>query len=89
MATDDPGGRQANLELTPLGPHSFRLSLRLADPAGVARIGQMVGSPPDERLLGLGERFTGVDQRGRVVNVWAEDRRLAGYGDTSYAPVPS
>jgi hypothetical protein len=51
----------------------------------------MLGSvlaTPDERFVGFGERFTGVDQRGRAVDVWAEDRRLAAYGKSTYAPLP-
>jgi alpha-D-xyloside xylohydrolase len=39
-------------------------------------------------LLGFGERFTAVDQRGRVVTTWADDRRVAGYGDSTYTPLP-
>jgi alpha-glucosidase (family GH31 glycosyl hydrolase) len=45
-------------------------------------------APPDERFVGLGERFDSVNQRGRTVDVWAEDRRVAGYGPSTYAPIP-
>ena len=88
VQTDDPSGRLATVDLTTLGPRTFRLGLRFSSPDGVAALGQALESPADERLLGLGERFTSVDQRGRVVDLWTEDRRLAGYGDTTYAPLP-
>jgi hypothetical protein len=87
-ATDDPGGRLATVRLTSLGPRSFRLHLALTDPDEIVALGQAVPSPADERLLGFGERFTAVDQRGQVVTTWADDRRMAGYGNTTYAPLP-
>lgn len=54
---------------------------------------------PNDHFLGLGERFDSVDQRGRVVPVWAEEgaigigtgRRedLIPHGDvTAYMPIP-
>src|SRR5581483_5543303 len=30
----------------------------------------------------------GVNQRGRTVRIWAEDRRAVGYGDSTYLPIP-
>ena len=45
-------------------------------------------SPADERFVGFGERFDSVNQRGRSVEMWAEDRRVANYGPSTYAPIP-
>ncbi|MFW6145913.1 MAG: TIM-barrel domain-containing protein [Planctomycetota bacterium] len=48
-----------------------------------------VGGPlePGERLWGTGERFNALDQRGRDVTLWAEDRWLQTEGN-SYVPIP-
>ena len=40
-----------------------------------------------ERLYGTGERFNAVDQRGREVEIWAEDRWCETEGN-SYLPIP-
>jgi alpha-glucosidase (family GH31 glycosyl hydrolase) len=45
-------------------------------------------SDADEVLLGLGERFDGVSLAGKRIALWAADRRDAGYGDSTYLPVP-
>ncbi len=87
-ATDDPDGRRLTVEVQRLGPRVFRLTATASDPAGVVSVGGSLVADPEERFVGLGERFTGVDQRGRVVEVWAADRRVAGYGDSTYAPLP-
>jgi alpha-D-xyloside xylohydrolase len=52
-----------------------------------AMLGSFV-SAADEHFVGLGERFDGVDQRGHIVETWADDRRVAGYGPSTYAPIP-
>ncbi|MBN1444832.1 MAG: glycoside hydrolase family 31 protein [Candidatus Omnitrophica bacterium] len=41
----------------------------------------------DERIYGTGERFNGVNQRGKKILVWAEDRYLQTEGN-SYLPIP-
>ncbi|MCC7104053.1 MAG: glycoside hydrolase family 31 protein, partial [Chloroflexi bacterium] len=87
-ATDDPSGRTATVRLESLGPADLRVTLEVSDPGGITAVSQSFPSPQDERFVGFGERFTGVDQRGRVVTTWANDRRAAGYGDSTYAPVP-
>jgi len=48
-----------------------------------------VGGPLEagERLWGTGERFNALDQRGRDVTIWAEDRWLQTEGN-SYVPIP-
>ncbi|MFA7290525.1 MAG: hypothetical protein WC055_16750, partial [Melioribacteraceae bacterium] len=45
------------------------------------------GMETDEALFGTGERFNGVNQRGRKVTVWAEDRWCHTEGN-SYLPIP-
>ncbi len=84
-ATDDPAGRVLVVEAHSLGPRVFRLTIVPSEPAGVQAIGGAIRASEDEQLVGLGERFTGVNQRGHLVDVWAEDRVLAGYGDSTYA----
>jgi alpha-glucosidase (family GH31 glycosyl hydrolase) len=86
--TDDPRVSLA-IEARALAPRRLRLSL--TPDAGTLEVQALLGSVlagPDERFVGFGERFTGVNQRGQVVDVWAEDRRLAAYGASTYAPLP-
>jgi alpha-D-xyloside xylohydrolase len=86
--TDDPR-LSVSVEARLLAPRRVRLSL--TPQAGADQVGAMLGSvlaTPDERFVGFGERFTGVNQRGRTIDVWAEDRRLAAYGESTYAPLP-
>ena len=86
--TDDPAGGAIALEIRALGPRALRMSVT---PDSLSPVGALQGgfeALPDERLVGLGERFDGVNQRGRLVDVWAEDRRVAGYGSSTYAPIP-
>ena len=85
--TTVPSGLRAVVTLELGGAGALRLRAALRD--GVAqRVAVSAVTPPGERFLGLGERFTGVDQRGQTVRIWAEDRRAAGYGDSTYLPVP-
>src|SRR5207302_997660 len=86
--TDDPGGGAIAVEIRVLGPRALRLTVM---PDSVSPVTAVLGgfeAPPDERFVGLGERFDSVNQRGRTVDVWAEDRRVAGYGPSTYAPIP-
>ncbi len=87
-ATDDPAGRTVLVELAALGPRAVRLRVTPDDPPSVARVGGAVVAETGERFLGFGERFDAVDQRGRVVRTWAEDRRYVGFGAATYAPIP-
>jgi alpha-D-xyloside xylohydrolase len=87
-ATDEPNGRTAHLDLDSLGPRTVRLSFALSDPSWVAAIGQAVEAAADERFLGFGERFGSLDQRGRLLQTWAQDRRDVEFGDATYAPIP-
>jgi alpha-glucosidase (family GH31 glycosyl hydrolase)/uncharacterized membrane protein len=87
-ATDDPAGRVLTIEAHSLAPRLLRLTVAPSKPAGVQSVGGAIVAGADEHFVGFGERFTGVNQRGRRVDVWAEDRVLAGYGDSTYAPLP-
>jgi alpha-D-xyloside xylohydrolase len=87
-ATDDPTGRTLSVEAHTLGPRSLRLSITPSVTTGVQAIGGVVQATVDEQFVGFGEQFTSVNQRGRRVEVWAEDRVLAEYGSSSYAPMP-
>jgi alpha-D-xyloside xylohydrolase len=86
--TDDPASA-ISIELRSLATGALRLTII---PDAASTVAGIVGgfvSPPDERFVGLGERFDGVNQRGRTIDVWADDRRVAGYGASTYAPIPS
>src|SRR6266851_5292130 len=87
--TDEPAAGAIVVEVLALGPRTFRLRVTPNSTSEVASVGGALISPPDERFVGFGERFDGVDQRGRRVETWAADRRVAGYGASTYAPVPS
>jgi alpha-glucosidase (family GH31 glycosyl hydrolase) len=87
-ATDDPEGRLLTIEARSLAPTALRLTVAASEPAGVQAVGGAIIARPDERFVGFGERFTGVNQRGRRIDIWAADRVLADYGDTTYAPLP-
>jgi alpha-glucosidase (family GH31 glycosyl hydrolase) len=86
--TDDPLGGAIALEVRPLGPRGFRMLVTPDSQQQIAGVGGAFEATTDERFVGLGERFDGVNQRGRVVDMWAEDRRVAGYGPSTYAPLP-
>src|SRR5437773_12381011 len=85
--TDDPLGGSIALELRPLGARAFRMRLTPDTQRTVASLGGAVDSSSDERFVGFGERFDTVNQRGHAVDIWAEERRVANYGTTSYAPL--
>ncbi|MFN0072989.1 MAG: hypothetical protein ACKVVP_16005, partial [Chloroflexota bacterium] len=87
-ATDDPDGRTIELMVRSITVRSARFTVGVSDQQGVQRIGGTLIAAADERFVGLGERFTGVNQRGKQVDIWAEDRILAGHGESTYAPIP-
>jgi alpha-D-xyloside xylohydrolase len=87
-ATDDPAGGAITVEAHVLGPRTFRLTVVPDTGTAVAAIAGTFMSPADERFVGFGERFDSVNQRGRNVETWAEDRRVANYGPSTYAPIP-
>jgi alpha-D-xyloside xylohydrolase len=86
--TDDPLGGSIAVELRPIGTRAFRMTLTPDTQRTVVSVGGAIDAAAEERFVGFGERFDAVDQRGRVVDVWAEERRVANYGTTTYAPVP-
>jgi alpha-glucosidase (family GH31 glycosyl hydrolase) len=86
--TDDAAGGAISIEVRALGPGALRLTATPDTSAAVASMGGAFMSPPDERFVGLGERFDAVNQRGKTVGVWADDRRVAAYGPSTYAPLP-
>jgi alpha-glucosidase (family GH31 glycosyl hydrolase) len=90
--TDDPR-LSLGIDVQLLAPKRLRLSLTPQSPGDQAelQVQAVLGSvlaTQAERFVGFGERFTAVNQRERAVDVWAEDRRLADYGDSTYAPLP-
>jgi len=86
--TDDPSGGALSVEIRVFGPRTLRMTVIPDTASQVASIVGAFVSPSNERFVGLGERFDGVNQRGRVVDMWADDRRVAGYGPSTYAPIP-
>jgi alpha-glucosidase (family GH31 glycosyl hydrolase) len=88
VETDDPSGATISIEARALTNGAIRLTVI---PDVSANAASMIGgltAQQDERFVGFGERFDGVNQRGRTLETWAEDRRVAGYGPSSYAPIP-
>jgi alpha-glucosidase (family GH31 glycosyl hydrolase) len=86
--TDDAASGVMSIEIRTLGPRMFRMTVIPDTSKQVAAISGACLSPADERFVGFGERFDSVNQRGRQVEMWADDRRVAGYGDSTYAPIP-
>ncbi|MBV9543777.1 MAG: hypothetical protein JOY61_05320, partial [Chloroflexi bacterium] len=88
VESDDPAGAALAIQITQLDQRTFRMTITPDSAAGVAAVTGAFDSAPTEHFLGMGERFDSADQRGKVVEVWAEDRRVAGYGPSTYAPLP-
>src|SRR5919199_110458 len=86
--TDDPVGGAMSVEIRALGPRALRLTITPDSPSPVLGVHGGFAATAAERFVGLGERFDRVDQRGKIVDVWTEDRRVAGYGASTYAPIP-
>ncbi len=87
--TDEPAGGAIAVHIRALGQRTFRMLVTANSTSDVVSVGGAVMSSPDEHFVGFGERFDGVDQRGHSVEMWAADRRLAGYGTSTYAPIPA
>ena len=85
--TDDPL-EAISVEVRSIAPRALRLVVIPNTRGQLATILGTMTSPADERFIGFGERFEGVSQRGRTIDTWAEDRRVAGYGTSTYAPIP-
>jgi alpha-glucosidase (family GH31 glycosyl hydrolase) len=86
--TDDGNGGAIAVEVRSLGPRTIRMNVVPDSALEITSVGGSFASGPDEHFVGLGERFDGVDQRGRSVEMWADDRRIANYGPSTYAPIP-
>lgn len=86
--TDDPNSGAISLDVRAIAPGVLRMTVIPDTSASVASVLGGFVSSEDEHFVGLGERFDTVDQRGRTVENWAEDRRVAGYGPSTYAPIP-
>jgi alpha-D-xyloside xylohydrolase len=87
-ATDDPTGRDLTIEVRSLSTRTLRLSITPGAPTEVRAVSGAILAPADEQFVGFGEQFSGVNQRGRRLDMWAEDRVLAGHGNSTYAPLP-
>ena len=86
--TDDPAGSSISIEVRALLPSALRITIIPDTAAPIASLQGSFVSSPAEHFVGFGERFDSVDQRGRIVETWADDRRVAGYGPSTYAPIP-
>jgi alpha-D-xyloside xylohydrolase len=92
MATVRAEGAEGRAELLggPLRAAFVRGETRVeVGELALAEDGMTFGGPllEDERLWGTGERFDALDQRGKRLTLWAEDRWLETRGN-SYCPVP-
>ncbi len=86
--TTEPGAWLATVDVTAHGPGVIRVEFRPPPGEEVVWTFATMASDNAETLLGLGERFDGVSLAGRQLDVWAEDRRAAGYGSATYLPAP-
>jgi alpha-D-xyloside xylohydrolase len=86
--TDDPSGATISIEARSVINGALRLTVIPDVSANAASMLGGLTAAQDERFVGFGERFDGVNQRGRTLETWAEDRRVAGYGASTYAPIP-
>jgi alpha-glucosidase (family GH31 glycosyl hydrolase) len=85
---DSAWHRDGAVDVAPAIGGVVRVAFR--PPAGAPIAWTRFEAPSDasETLLGLGERFEGVPLAGKRIELWAVDRRDAGYGDSTYLPVP-
>lgn len=74
MATDSLNNEHVLFVVGPFYPGAVRLAA--AAPPGTAtldRIGFTFATPNGEHFAGFGERFNGVDQRGKCIESWSEE----------------
>ncbi|HEY1246594.1 MAG TPA: hypothetical protein VGF29_17350, partial [Hyphomicrobiaceae bacterium] len=64
--TDDSGGGAISIEVRTLSTGALRMTMIPDTAASIASVGGAYTSPPTERFVGLGERFDGVNQRGKT-----------------------
>jgi len=88
VATDDPLGRTALVDVRAIAPGVINVTARLADNRAVVGAAVEMRSGPDEHFFGLGEQFGTADARGRRVGILVQDGMPADHPHGDYAPVP-
>ncbi len=75
LATTDPRGRRLEVRLAPAGDGVVSLVMRIADDPrdDVEALGMGFEARPGERFFGFGQRATGVEHRGRVLEHYVAD----------------
>jgi alpha-glucosidase len=75
LATTDPGGRRLALRVAEAGAGVVSLVMWIADGPrdDVEALGVGFDAMPGERFFGMGERATGVEHRGRIVEHYVAD----------------
>src|SRR5262249_26874752 len=58
------------------------------DASGAVGVHEALELAPDEAIVGLGETYTGLDQRGRRRVIWATDTFGLNTTDLAYKPIP-
>ncbi len=58
------------------------------DPDGRSGVHEALALEPDEAIVGLGETYTGLDQRGRRRVIWTTDTIGLNTTDLAYKPIP-
>lgn len=88
LTTTEPGVGVGVLEATAVAPGVARLVFTPPEGGAVAWAGLSAASDSQETLLGLGERFDGVDLAGKSEDLWIADRREVNYGSSTYLAAP-
>lgn len=72
VATDDPSGRRAVVDVRPDRGPSLRTQVRLVPATGVAFVGAGFASPGTEAFHGFGGRRNAIDQSGQTFFNWID-----------------
>lgn len=80
VATDDPTGRTAIVEVRPDDGDAVRTRVRFEPATGIAFVGASFLSGPDEAFHGFGGRRNAVDQAGESFFNWIDQTVLDGPG---------
>jgi alpha-glucosidase (family GH31 glycosyl hydrolase) len=80
VATDDPTGRTAIVEVRPDTGDAVRTRVRFEPATGIAFVGASFLSGPDEAFHGFGGRRNAIDQAGQSFFNWIDQTVLAGPG---------
>ncbi len=79
VATNDPSGRQLVVTASPsIAGQGLALSVEASPSAGVVMIGDSFASPAGEGFFGFGGVHDGLDQRGQLIDSWAEQENING-----------